>query len=63
MPHDTPYRGAFLFQTVDSLCCLYFRQYTKQNIFLYMTISYAGFDLMRLSGPGESLIEHQKQPS
>ena len=50
MTHGTEYRGSCLFQTVDNLCCLYFRQYTKQNIFLYMTISYAGFDLMRLSG-------------
>lgn len=60
MPHDTPYRGAFLFQTVDSLCCLYFRQYTKQNIFLYMTISYAEFDLIRLNGPGGNRTRVQK---
>ncbi len=52
MIHDTPYRGSCLFQTVDSIGCLYFRQYTKQNIFLYMTISYAEFDLIRLNGPG-----------
>lgn len=50
MTHDTPYRGSCLFQTVDSIGCLYFRQYTKQNIFLYMTISYAEFDLIRLNG-------------
>lgn len=38
---------------------LFFR-YTRQNIFLYMTISYAEFVLMRFSGPGGNRTRVQK---
>ena len=31
--------------------CRYFLRYTKQNIFLYMIISYTEFDLFNFSGP------------